>query len=122
MKKLSLVIFDMDGLLIDSERGMWIVNQKRVAEEFGFEFHLDFTRTLMGSGIDYFSAKLAEHYGNGFSVDKFKSRIMKYNDEYIYGNKIKPMKGAYELLDYLQSINMPMCVATSSKRKIAKQF
>lgn len=120
MNKISLVIFDMDGLLIDSERGMWIVNEKRAVEELGYEFSYDFARSLMGASLDISKLRFKIQYGDDFPVEKLYEIIHSYNREMIQNNKIKLMKGVLPLLDFLHSNNIKMRIATSTHRSEAE--
>lgn len=119
MEKIKLVIFDMDGLLIDSEAGMWVVNEEKVLNEFGYEFSLEFAKSLMGASLEVSCNRLKEHYGSDFDTDKFYKRVYELNNKMIENNEIKLMKGSIELLEFLKNANISMCIATSTRKEIA---
>lgn len=119
MNKVELVIFDMDGLLIDSEKGMWLVNEKRSIEELGYSFSYELITSLMGSSMDEYKKKIANYYGKDFPIDKYYNMIFKYNELMINDNKLSLMKGAIELLDFLHSNNIKMKIATSTPKEVA---
>lgn len=120
MNKVSLVIFDMDGLLIDSERGMWIVNERRAVEELGYTFDYDFAKSLMGSSLDISIRRFHERYGKDFPAEKLFEIIHAYNREMIKNKEIKLMKGVMPLLDFLSTNNIKMRIATSTHRNEAE--
>lgn len=119
MKSIKLAIFDMDGLLIDSERGMWVVNEEKALNELSYPFSIDFAKTLMGASYDISKQRLVNHYGKDFPVEKFYEIVFKLNAEMINNNEIKLMKGTKELLEFLYNNNIKCCVATSSLKHTA---
>ena len=120
MNRISLIIFDMDGLLIDSERGMWIVNEKRAVEELGYEFSYEFARSLMGASLDISKKRFQKQYGDDFPVEKLYEMIHRYNKQMINNKEIKLMKGVLPLLEFLDKNNIKMCIATSTHRDEAQ--
>ena len=60
MKK-KLCIFDMDGLLIDSEKGMWFVNEEKALDILGYKYDNSFFRTLMGRSFISCEKELKEN-------------------------------------------------------------
>ena len=120
MKKISLVIFDMDGLLIDSERGMWIVNEKKAVEELGYTFDYDFAISLMGASLDISSQRFVKQYGEDFPVVKLYEIIHAYNRKMIENKEIKLMKGVMPLLNFLHTNKITMRIATSTHRNEAE--
>ena len=122
MKKVELVVFDMDGLLIDSERGMWLVNEKRAVEELGYPFSYELITSLMGSSMNEYKRLIVDYYGNSFPIDKYYNMVFEYCQSMIKENKINLMKGAIELLDFLKENDIKMRVATSTPKDTAIQI
>ena len=48
---IKLLVFDMDGLLLDSERHMYSRLGAEVSRKLGMEIDLPFLRSMMGKGI-----------------------------------------------------------------------
>ena len=117
---IKLCIFDMDGLLIDSERYMWNISMDIACKEQGFEITDEFHAKLMGLNKAYTSAKLQEHFGPTFDVDRFYERVAIENDR-IMQNGIPLMKGTLQLLDYLDSVGIKKFIGTSSNRSRAER-
>ena len=120
MKNTKLVIFDMDGLLIDSERGMWLVSEEYAYNKLGFKIDYDFALTLMGASLDITKKRIQEKYGKGLDVEEFYRIIHKNNLKIIQNNEIRLMKGARELLTHLKSKNIKMRIATSTYKELAE--
>lgn len=121
MKKLSLVVFDMDGLLIDSERGMWVKNEKACFEEMGYYVSFENIKSWIGMNIVSYAEEASKLLPN-FNKEEFIERLYAKNKITIDNNEIEPMKGAFELLNFLKVNNIKMRVATSTARPIAEKI
>lgn len=121
MKK-SAVIFDMDGVIFDTER-VYLNIWKKVYKENGYEMTDDFYKTLIGRDRKSVSLSLIEKFGVDFPIDN----IFKYCDqnlkEAIDSGKVPVKKGALEIFEYLKNNNYKMAIATSShKAKLEMQL
>lgn len=113
------VVFDMDGLMFDSERVVqhsWNVVGERMGlgrlGDDNIRFTLGFNRVRRKQ---YF----LEKYGNGFPYEVFHEEYGKVYHQYAdtYGVPVKA--GLYELLDVLEDKRIKCAVATSSSREHA---
>lgn len=117
-KPFSAVIFDMDGVLLDSE-----AIALRVFEECCQACGLPFEKSVYTSIIGTNAAKTREiflaHYGDDFPFDRLdRCWEARYNQEAL--EKAVPLKpGVKWLLDRLRSAALPLGVATSTDRKKA---
>ena len=112
---IKLCIFDMDGLLIDSEKLMWGVNMTKATLEQGFDPDEVFRRSLLGSNWDKVEVEYSKHYGPTMDVKKLFARCFELNEEMIKDG-IPLMKGARDLLDFLHKEGIKTCVGTSTPR------
>jgi len=114
MKK-KAVIFDMDGLMIDSERATYD-GYVKICSEYNYEMTLDFYKTLLGFRTNVINEKLKEHFGNGFPSEEIIRRVHIYIEQ-VFSEKGIPLKtGLLEILQYLKHKNYKLVVATSSHR------
>jgi HAD superfamily hydrolase (TIGR01509 family) len=112
------VIFDMDGLLLDSEplyRMVW----KKAAAELGCPIGDELYTTFVGRGSDKAEQLLSEHFGEALPLDEFRIRWHRYFDERLGRGPIATKPGAIELLDFLDASAIPTALATSSRRLMA---
>jgi len=110
------VIFDMDGLLLDSEplyRGTW----KAAASSLGFPIDDVLYERFVGRGNAESEGILREHFGEAFPLDEFRSRWSGDFHERVSTIARKP--GAIELLAALEKRAIPKALATSSPRVLA---
>jgi len=112
MNNIELVIFDCDGVLIDSEL---LANSSEVEflKEFGIEIELDdyMTRFLGKSNKDVvtelegeFGEVLPEDFWARAQLNLFKT----------FQEKLQPTQGIYKLLE---NLTIPKCIASSSSLK-----
>ena len=106
------VVFDMDGLLVDTETIAREV-MTQAAEALGRELPYDVFLRMVGMNFVASGKILAAHYGDGFDVDAFWAEsTRRYQTTLAAGVVLKA--GVVELLDYLDQERIPRAVATSS--------
>lgn len=109
------VIFDLDGLLVDTE-----IISYRILEEilagFGYRFTLEeYTRGFSGKPETVNATHLAEAYQLPWTPEETLERILRREEElHTQGVELKP--GAKELLAYLQETGRGIAMASSSTR------
>jgi HAD superfamily hydrolase (TIGR01509 family) len=109
------VIFDMDGLMLDSEtvcRAVW----RRAAGEQGFALSDAMYLGFVGRRTADCEALMEQLFGAGFSRPAFQTRAADLWHAHVrnYGLEHKP--GLLELLDALERLHIPKAVATSTVR------
>jgi HAD superfamily hydrolase (TIGR01509 family) len=109
MSSIKCIIFDCDGVLIDSE----VISAQIMIEELAREnIDIDFAhfqKNFLGRGFARVAADIRANSGKVIS-DEFESRYRsKLMDAFT--QDLRPMPGIYGLLDQL---TLPCCVATSS--------
>lgn len=119
MIMIKLCIFDMDGLLVNTEKEMWEKNGKIVLKEMGFPFNQEVYRSIMGTNIDFASTLLENHYGPTFSGKNYYDKVVILNHEQIKRHDIPIMKGVIELLTFLKNNNIKIAIGTSTHRDLA---
>ncbi|MBN1409355.1 MAG: HAD family phosphatase [Spirochaetales bacterium] len=114
MKK--AVIFDMDGVLVDSEP-LHYESEKTILQTYG----LDFTREVHKNYIGYANElKFWQDLCHLYNVELDTSMLMKKKMEYFYAHldKIVLIEPAKKLLENLHSRKIPLALASSSNREL----
>ncbi|MES2206403.1 MAG: HAD family phosphatase [Pseudomonadota bacterium] len=114
-RHLAAVVFDMDGLLIDSARAYTeaLVN---VAKQLGYNIP-DSAQWVGLMGFEL-KKRLIENFGAQFPLELYYKQVNEYfNERMEQGAPLK--EGSIELLDFLKSIQLPCAVATSASRETA---
>lgn len=120
-KEIKLAVFDMDGLLLDSEkinREKWIETAKLLGYEMTYEQWFG----LLGTNEESEKQYLYKLYGNDCPAEEFRSVRMKLIGEYAEEYGIPVKKGVKELLEFFKENGVPCVVATSSVRSRAENF
>ena len=115
----AAVIFDMDGLMLDTERlapRAWIA----AAAALSVEFDLALTQPMVGRNFRDCQAIIANHYGNDYpTADLMRAWHAAY-DAIVEREGIALKPGLLELLDWLDGQRIPKAVATSTRRDRAQ--
>jgi beta-phosphoglucomutase-like phosphatase (HAD superfamily) len=113
----TAIIFDMDGLMLDTEvlyRSAW----QGAARACGFDLSHAGYAELIGLGRHEAEAKLARRFGPSFSVQTFASDWERRWAEQT--RSTIPIKaGLIELLDWVDAQRVPFAVATSTDAEYA---
>ncbi|MGL4994713.1 MAG: HAD family hydrolase [Deefgea sp.] len=115
--KITAAIFDMDGLLIDSER-MSLACWHDAALELGHTISEHIPLGMIGMHSSKTEAYLRNELGEDFPVLDLRERTHEIYLERSH-SAIDLRPGVIELLDYLQQRAIPCAVATSTRRSIA---
>lgn len=106
------VVFDMDGLLVDTEQVVFRAMQ-RAAGDIGLEMPFGTFQRMVGLQHAASDLILIEHFGAGFDLAAWSVEISRhFRAELAAGIALKT--GALEILDDLDVIGLPRAIATSS--------
>ena len=112
----KLAIFDMDGLLFDTEK-VFMNSKAAVHKKYGYSFKLeDYVQTIGLFGVNR-HAKLCQQYGDDYPADKIFKETRALSDEYIAANRPGVKPGIEELLIFFNNHGTRCCVASSTPRK-----
>lgn len=108
----AAVIFDMDGLIFDTET-LYQEAFLAAATAGGHDLPAAVLRRTIGVPWAQSRALLLEHMGAAFPVDDYFARMVDHFD-LLAATRLRLKPGVVELLDLLDRIGMPRCIATSS--------
>ncbi|MBP3191775.1 HAD family hydrolase [Natronogracilivirga saccharolytica] len=115
---IEAVIFDMDGLMIDTEP-MYKTALQETARQFGYEMEDAFFYQLVGLPNTACKKVIAGKMGPGFPLDEFWAWWPGIWKTEARKNGIDKKSGLDEFLSWLSGTGLPAAVATSSTRKQA---
>ncbi len=112
---IKAVIFDMDGLMFDSERLTYQCNVE-ILKEKNLTMSEDFYKTLLGKTIIMATQLMHEEYGEDFPVKEHIQKVHQLLHKKMHEDGVPKKEGLVELLKYLKENDYLTIVATSSDR------
>jgi HAD superfamily hydrolase (TIGR01509 family) len=119
LSNVRAVIFDMDGLLVDSER-LARAALIETAGVFGILPDLEIFTRMIGLPEDGSLNLLRQRYGLDFPAEKYIRKTAVACEALVASGNLQLKAGAHELLAFLDRAGLPKALATSSSRQKAK--
>jgi HAD superfamily hydrolase (TIGR01509 family) len=108
------VIFDMDGLLLDSEP-LWDAAREQLTQERGGSWHEHAQRDMMGMSSTEWSRYMHDHLGVELEPDEINAAVVE-RMRALYRERLPLIEGAREAVERLA--RWPLAVASSSNREL----
>jgi HAD superfamily hydrolase (TIGR01509 family) len=119
MKKVKLAIFDMDGLMFDTER-LALKSWQVAGQVCGYNITEEIILKFAGRNKVDIGLILKNYFGEDFSYEKVRTARFADSDKFMIENGVPVKEGLFELLDYLEEQGIRKVVATSSGRDRAQ--
>lgn len=119
--KYSAAIFDLDGLILDTEK-IGQIAWNRAAADLGIELADEVYDKLIGVVIRDGDETLRSAFGTDFPVAQMRRRAEQYFDEYINEHGLETKPGFLELLAFVKKNKLLTAVATSTAKVLAMQM
>lgn len=110
---IKAVIFDMDGVLIDSEP-LHFDAIEAVLKKHGIEIKEDYLNKYVGDTNERAWAEMTKEFGLKESIDFYIAQQLESTIECLWRDDYKPIDGVIELLQELREAGYPIGVASSS--------
>ena len=119
MQKIELVIFDMDGLILDTEK-LYLEFGLEVFRNFGHNITEEAILGTVGLNDESTKAYYTEYLGKPVNFEEVFQEIDKKLLSASINKEIGIKNCFFDLADYLEKNNIKKVVATSSKREKAE--
>ncbi len=117
MRQVRALVFDLDGLLVDSEP-IWHRVRSAYAAARGVSWTDDDRRAVLGGDSRLWMTRLHERIGAQLGLAAIECEVEQGVAE-AYPSQLRPMPGAQALLTRLSG-QIPLALATGSRRRIAE--
>jgi HAD superfamily hydrolase (TIGR01509 family) len=111
----AAVVFDLDGVLLDSE-GIWNAARKRVAQEHGGRWPPDAQRTMMGMSSTEWSSYMHDELGVSLPPEEISAAVVARLEE-LYREHLPLLPGARETVIEFAGV-WTLGLASSANRPI----
>ena len=116
----KLVLFDMDGLLVDTE-SLWIEPYTKAFQDYGYTISQEVLDATIGASGVILENILKTNQKDDFPLEA----IMKRADQYYFSiiqNHLPVKPGAFTILEYYKQKQIPCIVASSSPRSTIELY
>ena len=118
--RMKAVIFDMDGVIFDSERAVFN-GWKELEEKYGFaNLEIPYFRCI-GTNFGTTTGIFKEFYGEDFPFEKLAAEQSENYHKKYDGGRLPLKKGIRELLTYLKENGYYTAVASSTRSSLVRQ-
>ncbi|GGP09093.1 HAD family phosphatase [Nonomuraea glycinis] len=114
---MEAVFFDMDGLLVDTEK-VWLEVETEVMAELGGQWTLEHQTHLVGGSMERTVDYMLTVSGSSVAPERVRDSMITGMVSRLAGG-VQVMPGAGELLDALRDEGVPVALVTSSLPDIA---
>ncbi|MBE5858429.1 MAG: HAD family phosphatase [Lachnospiraceae bacterium] len=116
MKDFDAVVFDMDGVIFDSERAVmncWL----KLADKYGIKNIEKPYLACTGTTVQKTKQIMLEAYGDDFPYDEYAKEASRMYHEKYDGGRLPMKSGVLEILDFLKNNGKKIALASSTGRQ-----
>lgn len=111
-------VFDMDGVLIDTEK-LYVRFWRQSAADFGYNMTVEHVFSIRSLARKYANVKLKGIFGEEFPCNQVREHRTELMDAYIAEHGVETKKGIFTMLDFLRDRGIKIAVATATPRERA---
>ncbi len=115
------VLFDMDGVIIDSEK-LYTRFWQEAGIALGYPMTKEHAMGLRSLNRAFGEAKLRSYFGQAVDYEAMRNKRIELMDAFIGDNGVEAKPGVYKLLDALQEKGIPCAIASSSPHDRIRQY
>ena len=117
MAALSAVLFDMDGLLVDTEP-LWTVAERELADELGGTWTDEIKASIVGTRVETAVPLMLTAFGHVPTPELVATTTQTLLDRMVelFAGPLEPLPGALELLASVHASEVPVALVSSSYR------
>ena len=118
---IKAVIFDMDGLIFDTEK-LLVKYWCQAANEYGFDMRREHALGIRSLARKFAIPHLQGIFGEEFDYVKIRTRRMELMSAHLAEHGLETKAGIHELLEYLHKNGIPAAIATATDYERTKDY
>ena len=116
---ITAAVFDMDGLMFDTERLVY-ENWQKLMDERGYNYNLDFFKQTVGKRKLEVQRIYFDCFGDDFPYWEYADKCRDMYIERVKAEGIPVKKGLTQLLEFLKEREIKIALATSTSHETAR--
>jgi HAD superfamily hydrolase (TIGR01509 family) len=117
MRLPAAVLFDMDGLLVETEE-LWYAAETHVMTELGADWGPEHQATLVGGPLEFAVSYMVDHAGGGHDHDEVMRHLLSTMEGLLRSEPVHWRPGAKDLLLALEDAGVPCALVSASWRNL----
>ncbi len=113
---MNTIIFDMDGVLIDSEY-TYLESKTNILNDAGYDVDISYQYQFMGTTYQYMWQAMKDELGLPLEVEDYINDMNLRRAEMIERDGVQPIKNVQQFVKKLHEAGFRMAVASSSPKK-----
>lgn len=119
--KIKGVIFDMDGVILDTEK-LYIRFWSEAGKACGYPFEKEHALSIRSMARPYATERLKGFFGESFDYDKVRNKRIELMDKYVNENGVEVKPYAEFILKYLKDNGYRVALATATAYERTKRY
>ncbi len=115
-KEIDAVIFDMDGLMFDTEK-LGETCWEKAGEKFGYNISREIYKKVTGLNLAKSKEIFLKYHGKDFPFDIIRNERIRLANEKIISRGVPVKTGLFDLLDFLKSAKIKTGLASSTEKQ-----
>lgn len=111
------VVFDMDGVIFDSEK-LVVLCWQEIADKYNIVGIEEQCRRCLGLNREAAKQKMLEHYGMDFPYDAYKKEMSDLYHSRYSGGRLPMKPGVVEILTFLKENGKKIALASSTRKEV----
>lgn len=118
---IKAIIFDMDGLMIDTEK-LYQIFWEKALQHYNYQPSKQLLLDLRSLSRDLAAKLLQDHFGKDLDYHQIRNKRVELMNGYIDEHGVEKKQGLDELLAFLQQKKLLLAVATATDMERTKQY